>query len=352
MALETFEAISWETRLLNLAYHALDQESKNEPIYNGREHLAQAYEHCAAITKQHSRTFYMASGLLPKKQREAVRALYAFCRVSDDLVDKATENQHQRILQWRQESLANHPPIYNMVALAWADTRANFNIPRRYAEQLLDGVTSDLTHTRYETFGELAQYCYSVASTVGLMAMHIVGYKGDEAIPYAIKLGVALQLTNILRDVQEDWQNGRLYLPLEELRMFNLTEADIATRNMDHRWCAFMRFQIRRARQLYAEALPGVAMLGKSGRFAIAAAAELYRAILDDIEAHNYDVFSRRAHTTKREKLANLPGIWWRSKTNQYANLVNEPVHTQPALVACSHESPIEVGNIYTVPQG
>ena len=182
--------------------------------------------------------------------------------------------------------------------------------------------------------------------------MHIVGYEGHKAIPHAIKLGVALQLTNILRDVQEDWANGRLYLPLEELRMFNLTEADIANRNMDHRWCTFMRFQIRRARQLYAEALPGVALLGKSGRFAIAAAAELYRAILDDIEAHNYDVFSRRAHTTKREKLANLPSIWWRSKTNQYANLVNEPVHTQPALVACSHESLIEAGNIYTVPQG
>ena len=154
MALETFEGLSWEARLLNLAHHALDHESKNEPIDNGREHLAQAYKHCATITKQHSRTFYLASGLLPKTQREAARALYAFCRVSDDLVDKESSNQHQRILQWRQESLANHPPIYNLVALAWADTRANFNIPRRYAEQLLDGVTSDLLHTRYDTFEE------------------------------------------------------------------------------------------------------------------------------------------------------------------------------------------------------
>lgn len=142
--------------------------------------------------------------------------------------------------------MANHPPIYNLVALAWADTRANFNIPRRYAEQLLDGVTSDLVHDRYETFGELAQYCYGVASTVGLMAMHIVGFESNKAIPYAIKLGVALQLTNILRDVQEDWENGRLYLPREELRMFNLSEADIAAGTIDHRWRAFMRFQIRR----------------------------------------------------------------------------------------------------------
>lgn len=351
MALETFEAPLWEARLLRLAHHALDHDTINEPLNDGREHLVQAYEHCAAITKQHSRTFYLASGLLPKEQRQAARALYAFCRVSDDLVDKETENQHQRILQWRQESLANHPPTYNLVALAWADTRATFNIPRRYAEQLLDGVTSDLLHTRYETFSELAQYCYGVASTVGLMAMHIVGYEGHKAIPYAIKLGVALQLTNILRDVQEDWENGRLYLPLEELRMFNLSEEDIARGTIDHRWRAFMRFQIRRARQLYAEALPGVAMLGKSGRFAIAAAAELYRAILDDIEEHDYDVFSRRAHTTKREKLLHLPGIWWRSKTNQYVHLADEPVHKQPALVAFTQESPIEAENFYVVPQ-
>ncbi|MEZ4593628.1 MAG: squalene/phytoene synthase family protein [Chloroflexota bacterium] len=354
MALETLEPAVWETRLLRLAHHALDHDTINEPIHDGREHLAQAYEHCAAITKQHSRTFYLASGLLPKAQRQAARALYAFCRVSDDLVDKETHNQHQRILQWRQESLAKHPPVYNLVALAWADTRANFNIPRRYAEQLLDGVTSDLVHDRYETFGELAQYCYGVASTVGLMAMHIVGYEGNKAIPYAIKLGVALQLTNILRDVQEDWQNGRLYLPLEELRMFNLTEEDIAAGVIDHRWRAFMRFQIRRARQLYAEALPGVAMLGRSGRFAIAAAAELYRAILDDIEAHDYDVFSRRAHTTKQEKFSRLPGIWWRSKTNGYVNLIHQPVHTQPALVAvaCAHDAPLEADNLYAVPQG
>lgn len=350
MALESFEPALWEIRLLRLAHHALDHEVLTEPIDNGREHLAQAYAHCTAITKQHSRTFYLASALLPWRERRAARALYAFCRVSDDLVDKESGNRHQRILQWRQESLANHPPIYNLVALAWADTRANFNIPRRYAEQLLDGVTSDLVHTRYETFAELAQYCYGVASTVGLMAMHIVGYEGHKAIPYAIKLGVALQLTNILRDVQEDWANGRLYLPLEELNRFNLSEDDIAKGVVDDRWRAFMRFQIARARQLYAEALPGVAMLGKSGRFAIAAAAELYRAILDDIEAHDYDVFSRRAHTTKQEKLHSLPGIWWRARTNGYGH-----VPTKPALMSGSYEKVVETAveqeSLYGLPQ-
>jgi len=154
-----------------------------------------------------------------------------------------------------------------------------------------------------------------VASTVGLMSMHIVGFKDQSAIPYAVKLGVALQLTNILRDVAEDWQNGRLYLPLHELKAFSLSEADIAAGTNDHRWKAFMAFQIRRARKLYDEALPGIALLDRRGRLAVAAAAELYRAILDDIEAHDYDVFTRRAHISKSQKLLRLPGIWFRAMT-------------------------------------
>jgi phytoene synthase len=256
----------------------------------------------------------MASGLLPDEQRRAMRALYAFCRVSDDLVDQNPADGESQLKNWRQRSLNGHQQDGDPVSLAWADTRARYQIPGQYAEQLLDGIASDLTQTRYGTFDDLAHYCYAVASTVGLMSMHIVGYAGKEAIPYAVKLGVALQLTNILRDVAEDWQNGRLYLPLDELAAFGLAEADIAQGVVDNRWRAFMRFQIERARQLYTEALPGVAMLGKSGRFAVGAAAELYRAILEDIEAHDYDVFSRRAHLSDRKKLALLPGIWWRAR--------------------------------------
>jgi phytoene synthase len=160
----------------------------------------------------------------------------------------------------------------------------------------------------------LAEYCYGVASTVGLMTMHIIGFSGPEAIPYAVKLGVALQLTNMLRDVDEDWRAGRLYLPQEELAAFNLIEEDIATGNVDDRWREFMRFQIERNRSLYSEALPGIAMLDPDGRFAISASAELYRAILDDIELHDWDVFQRRSYVGTWGKLRRLPGIWWRSK--------------------------------------
>jgi phytoene synthase len=146
------------------------------------------------------------------------------------------------------------------------------------------------------------------------MAMHIIGYESDEAIPYAVKLGVALQLTNILRDVAEDWENGRLYLPQDELTTFSLTEADIKAGIVDDRWREFMKFQITRIRQLYTDALPGITLLNKNGRFAIAAAAELYQAILNDIENHDYDIFSRRAYITKWEKLRRLPGIFIRSQ--------------------------------------
>jgi phytoene synthase len=155
-----------------------------------------------------------------------------------------------------------------------------------------------------------------VASTVGLIVMHIIGFQGSAALPYAIKLGVALQLTNILRDVGEDWQAGKLYLPIEELAEFGLSEADIAASCIDDRWRRFMRFQIERARTLYREAEPGIMLLDADGRFAIGAASTLYRSILEDIEAHDYDVFHRRAHVGLWGKLRRLPKAWLMSNRN------------------------------------
>lgn len=307
-------AMTWERQLLDWAHEGLDaQPARSQPFTRDEHTLAAAYARCEEITRAHSRTFFMASGLLPPAKQRAARALYAFCRISDDLIDGGDENGLARLEEWRRCALAA-PPCDDPVALAWAHTRTTYNIPVRYAEQLIAGVARDVAASRYAGFADLAAYCYGVASTVGLMAMHIIGYAGREAIPYAVKLGVALQLTNILRDVGEDWRAGRLYLPQDELADYGLTEADIARGRVDDRWRAFMRFQIARARLLYAEAMPGIALLDASGRFAIAAAAELYRAILDDIAAHDYDVFNRRAHIGALAKLARLPGIWWRSR--------------------------------------
>ncbi len=302
----------WEHRTLTWAHEALENHTPAEPVAADQEALERAYDYCRALTKSHSRTFYLAASLLPRAERRAVYALYAFCRVTDDLVDRADGPSQPDLDAWRQRALATHPASDDPVTLAWADTRARYGIPRRYAEQLMEGVACDLAQTRYATFEDLAAYCYGVASTVGLMTMYIVGFAGEQAIPYAVKLGVALQLTNILRDVGEDWRAGRCYLPQEELAAHGLTEADIAAGRVDSRWRAFLRFQIARNRRLYAEALPGIALLGPAGRLAVAAAAELYRAILDDIEAHDGDVFHRRAHVSLWGKLRRLPGIWWR----------------------------------------
>jgi phytoene synthase len=243
-----------------------------------------------------------------------MRALYAFCRVTDDIVDKPTHDTGGVLAAWRQCVVDPRPSPDDAVAFAWADTRARYHIPPAYAQQLIEGVACDLRQVRYASFAELASYAYAVAATVGLMSMHIIGFAGEAAIPYAVRLGVALQLTNILRDVGEDWNAGRLYLPLDELAAFGLDEADVASGQIDHRWRAFMHFEIDRTRALYLDAWPGLRLLNSDGRPAVAAAAELYRAILDDIEAHDFDVFHRRAHVGTWSKLRRLPGIWWRSQ--------------------------------------
>lgn len=311
MSLQTH---AWEHRLLSLAHEALHAVTPDSPkIISDRVLMDRAYEHCRRLTAKHSRSFYLASSLLPAEKRTAVRALYAFCRVSDDIVDSSSRYAELKLTAWRHRVLSVHPPQQDLVALAWADTRTRCQIPPRYAEQLIEGVMRDLYQTRYSSFADLATYAYGVASTVGLMSMHITGFSGPKAIPYAVKLGVALQLTNILRDVAEDWQNGRVYLPLEELEAFGLSEEDLARGTVHDRWRAFMHFQIQRNRRLYEEAWPGIALLDPDGRLAIAAAAQFYRAILADIEAHDYDVFRRRAHVSAWGKLKMLPAIWWRS---------------------------------------
>ena len=309
----------WENPLLSLAkegwltVQAADQKDRADEAL-----LEQAYNHCEEMTSYHSKSFYLASGLMKPEARQAVRALYAFCRTADDIVDETGVDAPALLETWRDRSLTSRPPQHDLVAVAWADAQRKYSIPSRFAVQLIDGVARDLHQTRYETFEDLTTYCYGVASTVGLMSMHITGYENEDAVRYAVKLGVALQLTNILRDVAEDWERGRVYLPQAELADFGLSEDDIAAGvsrgGYDKRWRKFMKFQIDRTRQIYEEAWPGINMLNPQGRFSIAAAASFYRGILDDIEAHDYDVFSRRAHVSKWGKLRRLPTIWLGTK--------------------------------------
>lgn len=305
------EAQSWEANLLDLAHDAWSSvvHAFNDQV--DAVQLRRAYQYCDRLTAQHSKSFYLSSALLPADKRQATRALYAFCRIGDDLIDRAEGDPAAAIRQWSEIALAADPQTDDPVVLAWSHARSIYRIPQRYAEQLIKGVSRDLQQTCYQTFEELAEYSYGVASTVGLMSMHIIGFSGPEAIPYAVKLGVALQITNILRDVGEDYRSGRVYLPQDELAAFGLTEDQIAAGRVDDRWREFMRFQIARNRLLYQEAWPGIALLNHDGRFAIAAAATLYRGILDDLEDHDYNNFTRRSHVNKRGKVMRLARAWW-----------------------------------------
>jgi phytoene synthase len=313
------EIHSWERSLLTLAQEAHLSHTHHDAPAVEMQLLDAAYGYCDDLTARNSRSFHMASSLLPLEKRRAVRALYAFCRVTDDIVDRPqSPDRGQALEAWRRTLHQSPAPANDLVAVAWCDARRRFHVPVRYAEQLLDGVARDLHQVRYETFADLAAYSYGVASTVGLMSMHIIGFKGQEAVPYAIKLGVALQMTNILRDVGEDWRNGRLYLPQEDMESFGVTENDIETGvrtgTVTPAYRNLIRFQIERNRRLYAEAWPGIGLLARDGRFAIGAAADLYRAILRDIERAGYNNFTRRAHVSTPGKLGMLPSIWWRSR--------------------------------------
>jgi phytoene synthase len=230
----------------------------------------------------------------------------------DDIVDESPdEKQDNQLDYWRTMVVETASFAENdLVAAAWADTLTRYHIPRHYALQLIDGVARDLFQSRYQTFEELATYCYGVASTVGLMSMYIVGFHSNEAVPYAIKLGVALQMTNILRDIGEDYRHGRLYLPREELAFYGIQETDIAEGRITDNWRQFMKFQIDRTRQVYEESWPGVKMLEREGQLAIGAASVFYQGILDEIEKSDYDVFTRRASLNTFAKASRIPALW------------------------------------------
>jgi 15-cis-phytoene synthase len=281
--------------------------------------LLPAYAACSQVIRTHSASFYFSAALLPPAKRQAVLALYAFCRLSDDLVDtgaargEPAAHTEQLLANWAARCCDTPPAADEAepVVRAWADTRRRFRIPQALADELLAGVRMDISISRYATWADLWIYCYRVASTVGQMSMHITGAVDRAATNYAIRLGVALQLTNILRDVGEDARQGRIYLPLADLARFGYRPEELLAGVIDARFVALMGFEIARARALYAQAWPGIALLAPDSRLAVAAAATVYRGILDRIEANGYDVFSRRARVPNGAKLAMLPRLWW-----------------------------------------
>jgi phytoene synthase len=268
--------------------------------------LDASYRLCRGITEHHSKTFYFASLFLPREKRRAIWAVYAFCRITDDFVDtRASGGDPLGALdEWREQLLdAYEGRPRHAVMIALADAAERFRIPIEPALDLLKGARRDAVILRYETYGELLEYCYLVASTVGLLTSPVLGYE-EGALEYGVALGRAMQMTNILRDVGEDARMGRIYLPAEDLRRFGYGEVDLFAQTIDDRFVALMRFQIERVRDMYAAAAPGISLLAPGSRKTVAIALSLYRRILDEIERNGYDVFTRRAFVPLPAKIA------------------------------------------------
>lgn len=288
-----------------------------------------AYELCRQITAEYARTFYLGTLLMPDDKRRAIWAIYAWCRRTDELVDgpRARLTTPETLDLWEQQLeqiFAGHPQEDTDVALS--DTLQRFPLDIEPFRDMIAGQRMDLYRSRYETFEELHLYCYRVAGTVGLMSLPIMGVEPsrctapwDRNIPpnpteEAIALGIANQLTNILRDVGEDAHRGRIYLPLEDLALFNYTEDDLLKGVVDERWRELMRFQIQRARKFYVIAERGVSQLSVDARWPVWSALMLYRQILDVIERNEYDVFRQRAYVKSPRKLLYLPVAWLRAQ--------------------------------------
>jgi phytoene synthase len=264
------------------------------------------YAHCREIVREHSKSFWLSSRFLPFEKRRAVWAVYAFCRTADDIVDRVTDPAERlaAIDAWESQLRAAYEgrtsnPIYT----AFADALTRFELPLAAALDLLRGARMDITVNRYERYEDLSDYCYLVASTVGVLMIPVFGATAPDARDDAITLGRAMQLTNIIRDIGEDARMGRIYLPAEEMALFRYTEDDVFAGVIDDRFRALMRFQIERARALYRVAEPGIAKLSPDSRYAVRLALNVYRGILDAVEANDCDVYTKRAYVSTYEKV-------------------------------------------------
>ncbi len=260
--------------------------------------LEQSYRHCRAVARTRAKNFYYSFLLLPREKRDAMCAVYAFMRNADDLSDEPGASR-EPLVRWRaalDRALAGdcggHPALP-----AFYDTVKRYRIPANYFHEMIDGVSSDLEPRRIETFEELYRYCYQVASVVGMTTIHIFGFDDPEALRLAEKCGIAFQLTNIIRDVREDLERGRVYIPREDLARFGMERIEPGAG-----FTELMRFEGERALEYYRESEPLVGMVHPSSRRALWALIEIYRRLLEKIETSGYDVLSRRISLTPAQK--------------------------------------------------
>ena len=279
--------------------------------------LRASYAECKRLNSLHGKTYYLATLLLPPAKRPHVHALYGFARYADEIVDDlaselsdAQKAEHLRT--WGQSVLADIRAgrSHDHIGRALVDTVQRFSIPIEYFEAFLHSMEMDLTVTEYQTFDDLMEYVYGSASVIGLEMLPILGSLSPESAIAAEKLGTAFQLANFIRDVGEDLERGRIYLPLDELESFGVSKSMLMSRKLTPEIIAALKFQIARVRSLQSESESGILQLEASSRACIEAASELYCGIVEEVEKIGYDIFNHRAKTStwRRIKVA-LPAL-------------------------------------------
>jgi len=272
--------------------------------------LAEGMEECRRITKHYGTSYYFATQFFPREVRSGIYGIYSFARIPDEIVDDPSKGSKEDTLRkledyrekWRTAMAAGGSDDAVMNAIVFAFGK--FQIPVDEGEAFLRSMFMDEEKAEYSNYAELEDYMYGSAGVIGLMVTRIVGYASDEAFRHALQLGYAFQLTNFLRDIREDYDElGRIYMPQDELARFGLTSDDIASRVFDERFIAFMKFQIERNRRIYREALAGIPMLAWRGRLGVRIAYVLYKAILQEVERVNYNVYKGRVRTNFRQKV-------------------------------------------------
>jgi 15-cis-phytoene synthase len=268
-----------------------------------------------AITKNSRSSFYYSFNLLPKEKRDAIYTVYAFCKHTDYIVDDHAGNFKEKsvlLTEWRNEfEKAIEGESSNPLLIELESVVRRYNIPVQHFTDLIRGVEMDLRKNRYETFDELSEYCYHVASTVGMMCAEIFGYTSKDTKQYAIDLGIALQLTNIIRDIKTDLARDRIYIPREDLDRFKYTEADLYGHVYDDRFVELMRFQAMRARSYYSLANASLARNDEKHFFAARIMERIYYAILRKIERNNFDIFRKKIRMNRLQQLCIALNIWF-----------------------------------------
>jgi phytoene synthase len=263
-----------------------------------------------SVTKQFGTSYYFATQFLPNDLRKATYALYSFFRVPDEIVDNAIDKKEESILseledweQMWQKSYNGEKTKYPVLNIT-TEVFKKYNIPYQYSMDFLNSMKQDVYTKKYKTYKDLQEYMYGSASVVGLIMCYVIGFNDIKALEYAPFLGEAMQLTNFIRDVGEDYkERSRIYLPLEDLKKYNINESFIAKNQISSDFIELIKFEIKRARELYRKSDQGLKYLNKRGRFAVIMASKMYETILDKVEQNNYDVFNKRARTSKREKI-------------------------------------------------